>query len=213
MMKIVRKNLGLKALALGLSFLLWWFVAGESNVLLGFAVPLEIRNIPPGMAITNKVDRQVDVRVAGPSTLINALEQKEISAVIDLSGAKSGKETIPLTERSVKVPMGFRVERVYPASIEVVLEKLEKRTVPVVPRIGGTSRMRAKIAKTDVDPPSLEVEALPEEFTRLKSLPTEEVVPETSVGVFTARVRVNLPEGHAKIVGNSTVLVRIEFRK
>ena len=78
---------------------------------------------------------------------------------------------------------------------------------------GGISRIRAKIAKTDVDPPSLEVEALPEEFTRIKSLPTEEVVPETSVGVFTARVRVNLPEGHAKIVGNSTVLVRIEFRK
>ena len=26
-------------------------------------VPLEIRNLPPGMAITNKVDRQVDVRL------------------------------------------------------------------------------------------------------------------------------------------------------
>ncbi len=212
MMRIVRKNIGLKALALGLSCLLWWFVAGESNVLLGFAVPLEIRNIPQGMAITNKVDRQVDVRVAGPSTLINALEQKEISAVIDLAGAKAGKEIIPLTERSVKVPAGFRVERVYPSSVEVVLEKLERKTIPVAPRIGGASKLRAKIAKTEVDPPSLEVEALPDEFQRLKSLPTEEIVPETSVGVFTARVRVNLPEGHAKIVGNSTVLVRIEFR-
>ena len=123
-----RRNLGLKALALGLSILLWWFVAGERNVQVGFAVPLEIRNIPSDMAITNKVDSQVDVRLAGPPTLINGLQQKEISAVIDLSNAKKGKEIIPLTERSIEVPAGFRVERVYPSSVEIVLEKLERKT-------------------------------------------------------------------------------------
>ncbi len=210
---MVRKNLGLKGLALGLSVVLWWFVTGESNVHVGFAVPLEIRNIPPGMAITNKVVRQVDVRLAGPSTLISALQQKEISAAVDLSGAKGGRETIPLTERSVKVPAGFRVERVYPASVEVVLEKLERRIVPVLPQVGGASKVRARIAKTEVDPPSLEVEALPDEFIRLKTLTTEEIEPGTTEGVFTARARVNLPEGHAKIVGNPNVLVTIHFRK
>jgi YbbR domain-containing protein len=213
MKKMFRKNLGLKGLALGLSVVLWWFVTGESNVHVGFAVPLEIRNIPQGMALTNKVVRQVDVRLAGPSTLINALQQKEISAAVDLSVAKAGRETIPLTERSVKVPSGFRVERVYPASVEVVLEKLERKTVPVLPQVGGASKVRARIAKTEVDPPSLEVEALPDEFSRLKMLTTEEIEPGTTEGVFTARARVNLPEGHAKIVGNPSVLVTIHFRK
>jgi YbbR domain-containing protein len=213
MKKLIRKNLGLKTLALGLSFLLWWFVGGESNVQVGFAVPLEIRNIPPGMALTNKVQRQVDVRLAGPSTLINTVEQNEISAVVDLSGAKPGKGILLLTERSVKAPAGFRVERVYPPSVEVVLKKLERRTVPVHPRIEGDSEVLARIVKTEVEPTSVEVEALPEELSRLKALTTEEVVPETPEGVYTARVRVNLPEGHAKIVGNQTVLVRIQFRK
>ena len=212
-MKMFRRNMGLKGLALGLSVVLWWFVTGESNVHVGFAVPLEIRNIPQGMALTNKVVRQVDVRLAGPSTLISALQQKEISAAVDLSGAKGGRETIPLTERSVKVPAGFRVERVYPASVEVVLEKLERRIVPVLPQVGGASKVRARIARTEVDPPSLEVEALPDEFSRLKTLTTEEIEPGTTEGVFTARARVNLPEGHAKIVGNPNVLVTIHFRK
>jgi YbbR domain-containing protein len=212
-MKMFRRNMGLKGLALGLSVVLWWFVTGESNVHVGFAVPLEIRNIPEGMAVTNKVVRQVDVRLAGPSTLISALQQKEISAAVDLSGAKGGRETIPLTERSVKVPAGFRVERVYPASVEVVLEKLERRIVPVLPQVGGASKVRARIARTEVDPPSLEVEALPDEFSRLKTLTTEEIEPGTTEGVFTARARVNLPEGHAKIVGNPNVLVTIHFQK
>ncbi|MGZ8446609.1 MAG: CdaR family protein, partial [Candidatus Deferrimicrobiaceae bacterium] len=207
------KNLGLKVLALGLAVILWWFVAGESNVHVGFAVPLEIRNIPSGMAITNKVDRQVDVRLAGPSTLINTLQQTGISAAVDLSGAKAGRETIPLSERSVKVPAGFRVERVYPAYVEVILEKLERKTVPVLPQIKASSRVRTRIEKTIVDPPTLEVEALPDEFSRLKTLTTEEITPETTEGVFTARARVNLPEGHVKIVGNPDVLVTIHFRK
>jgi len=209
----LRKNLGLKGLALVLSVLLWWIVGGERNALVGLAVPLEIRNIPAGMALTNKVERQVDVRIAGPSTLISGLEQKEISVEVDLSGAKAGKEVIPLTDRSVKIPAGFRVERVYPGSIEVVLEKLVRRTVPVLPQIGGTSKVRALIVKTEVDPPSLEVEALPRELSHLKTLATEEIIPEKAEGVFRSKVRVNLPEGHAKIVGNPNVLVTIEFRK
>jgi len=213
MKRMFQRNLGLKGLALGLSILLWWFVAGESNVQVGFAVPLEIRNIPQGMAITNKVERQVDVRLAGPPTLINGLQQKEISAVIDLSGVKKGKETIPLTERSVEVPAGFRVERVYPSSVEIVLEKLVRKTLLVRPRIGGTPEVRSRIEKTEVDPPSLEVEALLEEFERLKELDTEEVSPDEPEGVFRAKARVNLPEGHAKIVGNPSVLVTIRFRK
>jgi YbbR domain-containing protein len=213
MKRIIRKNLGLKGLALGLAIILWWFVAGESNVHVGFAVPLEIRNIPSGMAITNMVDRQVDVRLAGPSTLINTLHQNEISVAVDLSVAKAGRETIPLSERSVKVPAGVLVERVYPAYVEVVLEKLERKTVPVFPEIKASSKVRDRIASTEVDPPSLEVEALPDEFSRLKTLTTEEIAPGTTEGVFTARARVNLPEGHAKIVGNPNVLVTIHFRK
>lgn len=213
MKRMFRRNLGLKALALGLAILLWWFVAGESNVHVGFAVPLEIRNIPADMAITNKVDRQVDVRLAGPPTLINGLQQNEISAVIDLSGKKEGKEIIPLTERSVEVPSGLRVERIYPPSVEIVLKELVRKTLPVRARIGGTPEVRSRIEKTEVNPPSLEVEALPDELTRLKELDTEVISPDVPEGIFRAKARVNLPEGHAKIVGNPNVLVTIRFRK
>lgn len=213
MKKMFRKNLGLKVLALVLAIVLWWIVGGERNVLVGFAVPLEIRNIPEGMALTNKVDRLVDVRIAGPSTLISGFEQKEISVVVDLSGAKPGRDIIPLTERSVKVPAGFRVDRVYPPSVEVVLEKLVRKTLPVIPRIGGPSAIRDRIEKKEVDPPSVEIEALPGEMKRLTFLSTEEIVPEKAEGVFTAKARVILPEGHAKIVGNPDVLVTIHFRK
>jgi YbbR domain-containing protein len=206
-------NLGLKFLALALAVACWWFVAGENKVLMAFNVPLEIRDLPKGMTVTNKVERQVEVRVAGPSSLLSGLKPSEISAAIDLSGAKAGRQYLTLDERVVTVPTGIKVQRIYPSYIELVLDRTERRVVPVLARVGGGPTLKRNMAKVEVDPPALEIEALPEEFSRMKAVYTEEVVPDRETGVFSATARVELREPHAKIVGNPNVRVRIQFRK
>ncbi len=207
-----RKNLGLKAVALVLAVVLWWFVAGESKVQVGFVVPLEIHSIPQGLTITNKVERQVEVRLAGPPSLLAGLQPADVSASIDLSRARAGKTVIPLDERSVRVPPGIKVQRLYPGSIEVSLDRLEKKMIPVVARIGGPASVRRRIVKIAVDPPELPVEALPDELARIRTLSTTEILPEAQQDVYAANVRVELREGHAKIVGNQNVRVTIQFR-
>lgn len=210
---VFRKNLGLKAFALLLSVALWWFVAGENKVQVGFVVPLEIRNVPPGLTITNKVERQVEVRLAGPPSLLAALQTTDISAAIDLANAKAGRQMVPLDERSIKSPPGLKVQHVYPGTIDVYLERLESRKLPVVVRFIGVSEARRKVSKIEILPSSLEVEALPDDFARLKSLPAPVLLPDTGTEAYTENVRVELREGHAKIVGNSIVRVTVHFRK
>ena len=85
--------------------------------------------------------------------------------------------------------------------------------VPVVPRIAGGSAVRRRIARVEVDPKTVEVEALPEEFSRISNVYTAEIVPDTDGEVFTTTVRVELREPHAKIDGNPNVRVKIQFRK
>jgi len=46
--RLASRNLGLKVVALLLAAAAWWYVAGESKVLVSFNVPLEIRNMPKG---------------------------------------------------------------------------------------------------------------------------------------------------------------------
>jgi hypothetical protein len=65
----------------------------------------------------------------------------------------------------------------------------------------------------EIDPPSVEVEALTEEFTRMPVVYTEEVVPGRTEGSYSAIARVETREAHAKIVGNPNVRVKIQFRK
>jgi hypothetical protein len=104
------------------------------------------------------------------------------------------------------------VQRIYPNLIEVSLERLEHKRVPVVARVVG-GELRRKIAKVEVVPPSLEVEALPEEFSRIRSLSALVPAPDEDREVVVENVRVELREGHAKIVGNPDVRVTIRFRK
>ena len=211
--RLARQNLGLKVVALALAVAAWWFVAGESKVLVSFTIPLEIRNVPKGLTMTNKPEREVEVRLSGPSSLLSGMRPSEISAGVDLTAVRSGRQYFTLDDRAVKVPPGIKVQRIFPSSIEVILDRTERRTVPVSARIGGGTAVRRRVAKVEIDPPSVEVEALPEEFSRMQAVYTEEVVPERTEGAYSAIARVETREAHAKIVGNPNVRVKIQFRK
>ena len=211
--RLASRNLGLKAVALALAVAAWWFVAGESKVLVSFTIPLEIRNVPKELTMTNKPERQVEVRLSGPSSLLSGMRPSEISAGVDLSAARAGRQYFTLDDRAVKVPPGIKVQRIFPPSIEVILDRTERRTVPVTARIGGGAAVRRRVAKVEIDPPSVEVEALAEEFSRMQVVYTEEVVPERTEGAYSAIARVETREPHAKIVGDPNVRVKIQFRK
>jgi YbbR domain-containing protein len=211
--RIASQNLLLKAVALALAVAAWWFVAGESKVLVGFTIPLEIRNVPKGLTMTNKPEREVEVRLSGPSPLLSGMRHSEISASVDLTAARTGRQYFTLDDRAVKVPPGIKVQRIFPPSIEVILDRTERRMVPVSVRIGGGAAVRKRVEKVEIDPPSVEVEALPEEFSRMPVVYTEEVAPERTEGEFSAIARVETREAHAKIVGNPDVRVKIQFRK
>jgi len=211
--RLASQNLGLKVVALALAVAAWWFVAGESKVLVSFTIPLEMRNVPKGLTMTNKPEREVEVRLSGASSLLSGMRPSEISAGVDLTAARAGRQNFTLDDRAVKVPPGIKVQRIFPPSIEVILDRTERRTVPVSARIGGGAAVRRRVAKVEIDPPSVEVEALPEEFSRMPVVYTEEVVPERTEGAYSAIARVETREAYAKIVGNPNVRVKIQFRK
>ena len=211
--RLASQNFVLKVVALALAVAAWWFVAGESKVLVSFTVPLEIRNVPAGLTMTNKPEREVEVRLSGPSSLLSGMRPSEISAGVDLGAARVGRQLFTMDDRTVRVPSGIKVQRIFPPSIEVILERTERRSLPVSVRIGGGASVRRRVVRMEIDPPSLVVEALPEEFARMPVVYTEEVVPARMEGVQSAIARVETREAHARIVGDPNVRVKLYFRK
>jgi len=141
------------------------------------------------------------------------MRPSEISAGVDLAAARAGRQFFSLDDRAVKVPPGIKVQRISPSTVEVILDRTERRMVQVSARIGGGAAVRRRVAKVEIEPPSVEVEALAEEFARMPVVYTEEVVPDPTDGEYSAIARVETREAHAKIVGNPNVRVKIQFRK
>lgn len=63
----------------------------------------EFENIPEGLAANYSSYRSILVRVVGPASDISSLKASEVSAVIDLTDAKSGTTDMPVNVRINKV--------------------------------------------------------------------------------------------------------------
>src|SRR5258708_15859623 len=69
---VLRRNLGLRLISLGLALSLWFFVnAGQRGSLQSFSVPVNYRDLPPHFLIVNHHPDSVKIEVSGPRTLLS----------------------------------------------------------------------------------------------------------------------------------------------
>src|SRR5208282_1195596 len=88
----VRRNLGLRAIALLLAIGLWFFVnAGQRGVLAPMRVPISYRQLPAGLVIVNQRPEFVQIEVRGPRTLLSLLDPDRMLLRLDLSGVTLGQ--------------------------------------------------------------------------------------------------------------------------
>lgn len=128
---ILMANLPLKLLALFLAISAWWFVARENNMIVSFSVPFEIQNIPKELLLANRIERQVEVRLQGPSYILSSFKPSEFSVTLDLSNGKPGHQTVKFDLKKIQVPAGVRIQGVFPQAVDVVLKRTEPRNIPV----------------------------------------------------------------------------------
>ncbi len=210
---VFTRNLLLKLMSLAIAISLWTYVAGERNVQIGLIVPLELRNVPSGYIVTNKVQRQVELRVSGPKNLLNFLNATETSAFIDLSSAREGKNIYHLGENNFNLPKDIKIRGAYPESVEVILEKYERKTVPVRVRFTRNSRWKEKVEKIIVEPPTVTIEGPEIELKHIKRVYTEAIDLSKLANVGDFVIPLALKGRFVTPVGDGTVRVKIVLKK
>ena len=131
------RNLGLKALSLGIGVLLWMSVSGEETVERGLRAPLELQQFPQGLEIQGEVPSTVDVRVRGTAGALSRVNGGDIVAVLDLHAVRPGNRLFAMTPEQVRSPYGIEVVQVTPSTIALALENSLTRQVPVAPSVEG----------------------------------------------------------------------------
>lgn len=197
------RNLGLKLLSVCVASLLWLVVAGERVVERVIRVPVEFQNLPADLEIVGNPPEQIEVRVRGGSGTLNRLDPGDLSMVLNLLAARTGRRLFHLTPGQVNAPYGVEVVQVAPSSATIEFETTGIRVVRVQPEIDGTPAEGFEVVSVESVPATVEVAgpesallALGEAITEPVSIAGQsrtvrEIV---TVGVVDSSIRVRAPQ-------------------
>ncbi|OGN72196.1 MAG: hypothetical protein A2X25_00590 [Chloroflexi bacterium GWB2_49_20] len=101
-------------------------------------VSIEIVGQDPGLVITNAYTRQIEVVLRAPQSVWRQLtsEKNSVRAVVDISNLSSGSHQVQIQVQVSNQPV--RIMSTSLASLELVLEQLLTKTMPVEINIIGT---------------------------------------------------------------------------
>jgi YbbR domain-containing protein len=171
---VLTKNIGLKLTSLVLAITLWFFVilSGRSGIVL--EIPVMYDNIPPQLEVVD-FPRTVNIHVEGQERLLKSLKQNEISAVIDLRDAKTGRNFYTLSPENINLPRTIEVTNIDPQTIGLTIEKQFKKTVSVQPAIEGLPERGFVILEIRVDPEVLILEGPRSIVSKINNVKTEPI--------------------------------------
>ena len=175
MFKLLTENWTLKLLSLVFALVLWMFIMGERRQEVGYRVPLELQNIPQGLMIANEVASVVDVRISGPRTLLMKVSQNDVSIAVDLTDLQPGLTTFKRLDERLNLPSGLRVTRLSPSFIDLKLERVRAKQVPVKIVLAGEPLQGYQLGSIKAVPAEVIIEGAESEMKSVRQVTTEPV--------------------------------------
>lgn len=129
------KNLAPKIFAIILAVILWLYVMNEQNppIESWVTLPLEARNVATSYVLDD-VPESVRVKVRGPRSIVAGLINRELTAYVDVKGLGEGRHNLKVTPA---LPSNLEVVEVSPERVQIQIETVVSREVPVEARLTG----------------------------------------------------------------------------
>lgn len=189
----------LKLVSLAFAVVLWFFVMGESRMEVNHIVPLEYENLPEELMIASEVPTSVAIRISGPRALQVNLSPGDISLAVDLEKLSAGVTSFKRLEESLNIPSGLKITRISPSYVDVKLERVRERDVPVRVVLTGEPAPGFVVKSTTTNPQKVTVSGAESELKGVSEVATE--------GIDLTNVQENFSQTVAiSYVGNYTDL-------
>ncbi len=175
--RILLENWPIKLASLLLAVTLWFYVTSKGKSELSLTVPLELRNVPQGMAVVGDVPAVIEVRLQGQERALRDISSfKKVLGTVDLSRTREGLNRIHLSPDDIRRPAGVAVTYLAPMEIEVRLEKLLQKTFRLKPVIQGRPAPGYRFVGVTVKPARITLEGpagVIQQFTVLQTMPID----------------------------------------
>jgi len=126
--------LGLPFWSVLIAVVLWVQVHGQGMGSVRMDVALQVRDVPADMVIVNDLPDQVSVTISGLQAQLNALDTKNLFVSVDASSLNMpGVIEQALDVETIDLPVGLKVEKIQPDSVQLQVDHIVTRTLDVVP--------------------------------------------------------------------------------
>jgi YbbR domain-containing protein len=210
MIKTLLDNWFLKLISFCLALVLWFFVMGEQRSEVGMTAPLELVNIPEGLMISNEVPNLIDLRISGPRTLLMNLNQDDTRISVDLEGVHPGMATIRKLDERLDIPSGLKVTRLSPSYIDIKLDRITDKLVPVIILLDGSPAEFHHVGEVNVQPKKVRVRGAESELKSIEDVRIEAISLEGVKTSFSLMAQIDYKGNYSKIVDEYAVEVSVE---
>lgn len=146
------RNLGYKGVSLLFAVTFWAWVQSEERVEERMKVPVTWK-LPDGLTLLEAPLESAFVTVEGVQASVRALRAAKLAITVDLHTATEGEVQVELSDRSVEnLPAQVRVKEIQPASLKLMLDRIQSRRVRVTAATRGEPAAGYKLVSVKVEP-------------------------------------------------------------
>jgi diadenylate cyclase len=109
----------------------WFSVSRGGDTLATFESPVVYLNRDPAMEIVKTSVNTVSLELEGSGALIKSIKPDQVKVKLDMANSKVGPNSFTITRESISLPPGIVLKDVTPPVVEVDLDVLIKKDVPV----------------------------------------------------------------------------------
>jgi YbbR domain-containing protein len=203
----------LKLLSLIIGASLWYFVVGQDQVDMIVTIPLELHNLPADLVIANQYKKDIEVAIRGPRRVIREMRQQNISRPVDLSKAAPGAMVVKNDSDSIPFPQSITVQRVQPANITLLVDRLVHKDFTISPVTKGKPAAGFIVENITLNPPRITVTGPQTVLDRETALKTSTINLDALDRSTTFQVHLSLNEALLKILGETVIEANIVLKE
>jgi diadenylate cyclase len=189
----------------------WHSFSRGLETLTTLEIPVEYVNLPPGMEILDTSVNTVNLRLSGSGTLIKSIRPEQVKVSVDLSKAVTGDNVFTITNENVSQPPGIFLRDIKPQVVEVTLDVLVKKELPIQVDWVGKLPENLILAESEVNPERVEIIGGRRILKNISTIYTEKVSLDRIKTTNTITVKLALKPASLKVAPGSQDQVRVNY--
>ncbi len=169
--KLLEKDVVIRFMALVIASLLWYQAVQEQNPYVEKVfetVSIRVQNVPTGYTVLGGAEpATIQVKLSGLAKTMTNLTAKDLVAYVDLSGSKSGVQTVPV---KFIEPAGTTAIEITPTSAMVSVDAIVRQNYPVSIVQQGLPAAGYSVGKVFFDPATVIVEGARSRISNVKNV-------------------------------------------